>query len=153
MVDRCGLSITTGRSANSIGSCITEAIERDEPLLVLMEPDPTVIVNGRTGRREGFYPLVRGLPILLADLPLSEARLFWASSALHLLSDGAGCRTARIEEGGGMAVIRKAYPVYPRQDLQRFGLERQAAAAAQLIAVEYWQAGRLLAWRLVEGDL
>lgn len=93
------------------------------------------------------------MPSWPADLPLVEARLFWASSALHVVArERGGCSWVRIEEvaegNGGTEVARSVIPVYTLRDLNRFGLENGPAIQG-LSAVEYRQQGRLVAWRLV----
>ncbi|WP_295447120.1 hypothetical protein [uncultured Thiodictyon sp.] len=151
---QCILVVSHGTEEfRGVADFIKEKGQEDTPLLAWADPDPlSVDVTNDTGRRSGFEPLVRGMPPWLADLPLAEARLFWATSALHVVArDGGGCVWARIEEHTeGRSESRVAcskMPVHTLRDLHRFGLEH-GSAIKELFAVEYRQQGRLVAWRL-----
>lgn len=150
---RIDFSPGTDKSAN-VADLIRQKAQEAEPLLAWAEPDPLHMnVSNNTGRRCDFKPLVCGMPSWPDDLPLVEARLFWASSALHVVArEGGGCSWVRIEEvaegDGGAEVARSVIPVYTLRDLNRFGLENGPAIQG-LSAIEYRQQGRLVAWRLV----
>lgn len=129
------------------------------PRLAWAEPEPTAVGNdGMAGRRLDLVPLVAGCPNWPDDLPLVEARLFWEKTMLHVVAtkDG-GCAWARIEEiaenladiGSGHTVMRLSYPVLATTDLERFGIQEPAHEIdAALLAVTYYQRGRLVGWRL-----
>lgn len=152
---QCHIVFSPGTDASTIvADLIRQKAQEAEPLLAWAEPDPLrVDVSNSTGRRSDFEPLVCGMPSWPADLPLVEARLFWASSALHVVArEGGGCAWVRIEEtaegSGGDEVACSVIPVYTLRDFKRFGLESRPAFEG-LRAVEYRQQGRLVAWRLV----
>lgn len=153
---QCRIVFSPGTDAStSVADLIREKAQEAEPLLLAWaEPDPLYVdVSNSTGRRSGFKPLVRGMPSWPADPPLVEARLFWASSALHVVArEGGGCAWVRIEEvaegNGGTEVARSVIPVYTLRDLNRFDLQ-SGPDFEGLHAVEYRQQGRLVAWRLV----
>jgi hypothetical protein len=151
----CHIVFSPGtETSTSVADLIRQKAQEAEPLLAWAEPDPLhVDVSNSTGRRNDFEPLVRGIPSWPDDLPLVEARLFWAKSALHVVAkEGGGCVWVRIEEvsegSGETEVARSVIPVYTLRDLKRFGLE-SGPAFERLRAVEYRQQGRLVAWRLV----
>lgn len=150
----CRIDFSPVKEASSVADLIRQKAQEAEPLLAWAEPDPLhVDVSNSTGRRSDFEPLVRGMPSWPADLPLVEARLFWAKSALHVVAkEGGGCLWVRIEEladgNSGTEVARSVIPVYTLRDMNRFGLEKGLALEG-LRAVEYRQQGRRVAWRLV----
>lgn len=151
----CRIVFSPGTDAStSVTDLIGQKAQEAKPLLAWAEPDPLhVDVSNSTGRRTGFEPLVCGMPSWPADLPLVEARLFWAKSALHVVArEGGGCSWVRIEEvaegNGETQVARSVIPVYTLRDLNRFDLQ-SGPAFEGLYAVEYRQQGRLVAWRLV----
>lgn len=121
------------------------------PLLAWAEPEPAALNEGGiSGRLHGFRPLVEGTPDW-NGLSLVEARLFWQRAALHVLADGnGGCRSVWIEEcEEGESMTRVETPVLTLRDTQRFGLAGTGWAQRKLTAIEYRQAGRLVAWRLL----
>jgi hypothetical protein len=137
-----------------LAAVIQDAIGLHEPLLAWAEPDPRqVALDHHAGRRSDFVPLVRGQPVWPEDLPLTEARLFWPLAALHVVADAdGGCRWIRIDERttddrDGESLMRTACSVYSLRDRQRFGLPKETAID-HLMAIEYRQRGRLVAWRL-----
>jgi len=125
-------------------------------LLAWAEPDPLYVDRfNRAGRHGDFVPLVRGVPSWPTDLPLVEARLFWPGAALHVVArEEGGCRWTRIEEtdpeGQDTDYRRTTFSVYTLRDRDRFGLPDESRIA-DLMAIEYRQRGRLIAWRLTIG--
>ncbi|MDG4584357.1 MAG: hypothetical protein P9E67_09790 [Candidatus Competibacter sp.] len=151
---QCRIVFSPGTDAStSVTDLIRRKAQETKPLLAWAEPDPLhVDVSNSTGRRSDFEPLVCGMPSWPTDLPLVEARLFWASTALHVVvKEGGGCAWVRIEEAskgsGGAEVARSVIPVYTLRDLKRFGLQGEMTIKG-LRAVEYRQQGRLVGWRL-----
>lgn len=152
---QCHIIFSPGMDKSTIvADLIRQQVQKAEPLLAWAEPDPLYVdLSNNTGRRNNFEPLVCGTPSWPGDIPLVEARLFWARSALHVVArEGGGCAWVRIEEisenSGEAEVARSVIPVYTLRDLNRFGLERKPMFEG-LQAIEYRQQGRLVAWRLV----
>lgn len=149
----CRLVLTPAREEScSVRELVQQKATESKPLLAWAEPDPLCVdlTNG-TGRREGFRPLVCGMPSWSDAPPLCEARLFWADSALHIVAgERGGCAWVRIAEApeGGVGVARSEIAVHTVQDHKRFGLQGESKIEG-LRAVEYRQRGRLVAWRLV----
>jgi hypothetical protein len=142
---------TGSEEACTIAEFIRAQAEQCPPLLAWAEPEHTAVdVNGATGRRRDFALLVTGEPAWPDGVPLVEARLFWEKAALHVIATDKGCRWARIEEGGskGEEVTRSKTPVFTLRDRNRFGLNEEQEIS-ELIAIEYRQHGRLVAWRLI----
>lgn len=144
----------------SVAEFVRRRAQGAAPLLAWAEPDPLcvdVAITNRTGRRADFTPLVQGAPAWPEDLPLVEARLFWAGSALHVVAgEGGGCRWSDLEEvtdgpGEFVEVVSPSIPVHTLRDLKRFSLSDMPAIEG-LQAIEYRQRGRLVAWRLVIGE-
>lgn len=137
----------------SVAEYVKRTAQDHPPLLAWAEPEPLAVdITNGTGRCDGFTALVRGMPAWSGDPPLTEARLFWATSALHVVAiEGGGCRWARIEENAqctnGTLVARTVIPVHTLRDLVRFGLG-DGQTIEGLCAVEYRQQGSLVAWRL-----
>lgn len=109
----------------------------------------------RSGRHPHFVPLVTGLPSWPEELLLSEARLFWADHAVHLLRlDETHCAEVTLSESKSpdsaldKLVTRQTKNLLTLRDKQRFGLETLALSES-ITAIEYRQSGRLLAWRLI----
>lgn len=144
------LARTAGDDPRSVAEYVAAVAQDEPPRLAWAEPKPTYHVRGPAhGRIVTFEPFVSAAPTWPADLPLVEARLFWAGAALHVVARGSGCRWVRIEEGDiGETVARLETSVLALRDRQRFGLEAAGDAPA-LTAIEYRQDGRLLAWRLI----
>jgi hypothetical protein len=151
----CVIEWTADEDGNlSVAEFVRQQAQQAPPLLAWAEPDPLgVDLTNHTGRRDGFALLVSGgMPSWPADLPLAEARLFWTSSALHVVArEGGGCGWAWIEEkpagNAGTPVARSVIPVHTLRDGKRFGLP-DGQTIAGLRAIEYRQQGRLVAWRL-----
>lgn len=151
---RCRIVYSVGTDeTGSVAELVRQQALVSVPLLAWAEPDPLhVDVTNRTGRRGDFEPLARGMPAWPEDLPLVEARLFWADSALHVVArEVGGCawvRIAEVPEGQtGSEATRAAIPVYTLQDRSRFGLP-EGPMLDGLQAIEYRERGRLVAWRL-----
>jgi hypothetical protein len=136
----------------SVTDFIRQQVQANPPVLAWAEPEITAVdMDSQTGgRREDFTPFVRGVPENWpGTLPLVEARLFWDTAVLHVVSrDDGGCQWARIEESRGNTVERREVPVMTLRDVKRFGLELQPVSGA-LVVVEYREHGRLVGWRLV----
>lgn len=148
----CRLVLTPAREEScSVREFVQQKARESMPLLAWAEPEPLCVdlANG-TGRREGFRPLVGGMPSWSDALPLCEARLFWADSALHIVAgESGGCAWVRIAEApDGVELARSEISVHTVQDLKRFGLH-SALKIEGLRAVEYRRQGRMVAWRLV----
>jgi len=145
------------KSDSSVLKYVTEIAQKESPLLAWADPVPTARNSARKpGRYVGFNPLAVGVPNWPENLPLAEARLFWANAALHIVAnEGAGCRWARIEEAAnnevsqGEAFSRSEIPILTLRDRDRFGLTESDDDEMNLVAVEYRQQGRLMGWRLV----
>lgn len=154
----CALRIQTQElDSPGLNDVIAHQAAKIPPLLAWAEPAPLYVDRcNRTGRRDDFVPLVQGVPSWPADLPLVEARLFWPDAALHLVArEHGGCAWTRIEEadpeGKESDYRRTAFPVYTLRDRRRFGLPDDTEID-DLMAIEYRQRGRLVAWRLVIGE-
>lgn len=148
---------------HSVRAEIIAACRKKPPLLAWAEPQPDWYGHG-AGRHPQFNPLQRlqGVtPDWPEDLPLAEARLFWADRALHIVANEDGsCRWASIEEvpegtpdrADSVCVNRKILPVYTLRadDLARFGLasHQYAPFPEKIDVIAYYQQGRLVAWRL-----
>jgi hypothetical protein len=137
----------------SVHDLVREKVADNAPLLAWAEPDPLhVDLYNETGLRPGFVPLVCGVPSWPDDLRFIEARLFWASSMVHVIArEGGGCVWTRIEEGsdgGDPDLTRSEIEVHTLRDLKRFGFPAFQPIEG-LRAIEYRQQGRLVAWRLV----
>lgn len=151
---QCCIVFSSGEASGSVADGVRQWVADAEPLLAWAEPDPLhVDIANRTGHRDDFKPLVIGRPSWPADVPLVEARLFWATSALHIVAkEDGGWRWARIEQvaedSGGTKVARSVIPVHTLRDFGRFGL-LNGPAIQGLQAIEYREQGRLVAWRLV----
>ncbi len=152
MTDTCALHIDTQSDSRSLTELIAQQVQASPPLLAWAEPDPLAVdLTNRSGRRDDFTPLQRGVPSWPPDVPLIEARLFWADTALHVIAqDGGGCRWTRITEDAtaDLSTTRTRLKVHIRSDWARFGLAQQQPIA-DLQAIEYRQNGRLIAWRLI----
>ena len=154
---QCCIVFSSGEASGSVADGVQQWVADAEPLLAWAEPDPIhVDIANRTGHRDDFKPLVIGRPSWPADVPLVEARLFWATSALHIVAkEDGGWRWARIEQvaedSGGTKVARSVIPVHTLRDFGRFGL-LNGPAIQGLQAIEYREQGRLVAWRLVTGE-
>lgn len=139
----------------SVAEVIAQHAGEAAPLLAWAEPDPLHVALSQHGRRNDFTPLVQGVPSWPADLPLVEARLFWATAALHVVArEGGGCVWTRIEENGAdgetLLAMRAEFSVHTRRDLARFGLHAdEAIKGLPLRAIEYRERGRLVVWRLI----
>ena len=154
----CALRIQSRQDdSRPLAEVIAHQAAESPPLLAWAEPDPLYVdrVN-RTGRRGDFVPLVRGVPASWpADLPLVEVRLFWSRAALHVVArEHGGCAWTRIEElapeGKETDYSRTGFSVHTLRDRQRFGLPNETGID-DLMAIEYRQRGRLIAWRLMIG--
>ena len=147
---------TNGRSELSVTKYLETLLGNTSPLLTWGDPVPTWRrSDGTTGRVDNFQPLVIGAHSWGVDLPLAEARLFWADAALHVVaSEGTGCRWARIQECAqgdasmGEQFSRSTSTVMTLRDRSRFGLGIGDIKDMNLIAIEYRSQGRLVAWRL-----
>ena len=153
--DRCKISVSHGK-AGDIAAFIREECLEKPPLFAWAEPDPAAVTaHNKSGLREDFQPLVRDVPSWPSDVPLVEARLFWADAGLHVVKDGMGCRWARIMEtgeDGAKEVMRRSFPVYTLRDRRRFGLREAGSGVDKLAAVEYWIEGRLIGWRIMRAE-
>lgn len=152
---RISIILSPENETRDLATVLKAEMSRRPPLLVWTEPDVNAVSLGnRTGRRSDFRALVSGNTDWPADLLLVEARLFWETSALHLVADDTspGCRWLRIEErdDGKEEVMRRQIPVHTLQDRQRFGLPGNGE---ELAAVEYLRQGRLIGWRLLPGNV
>jgi len=173
----CKIEQTTGNAKVSLADFLRQ--RDDSPTaLVWLEPDPRAVnLEKDTGRRCDEPPLTVGLPNWLSagnGPPVIEARLFWASEALHVVAnpDGTGCRWAFIKEKRpaddslpkisapetsdknqqvSREVHREEYRVRTIQDLDRFGFDK-SQSTFNLKMFEYRVGGRLVAWRLVRED-
>jgi hypothetical protein len=136
-----------------VSEFISDQCKKQPPLLAWADPVPyTRNTDGKPGRRSDFHPLVQGTPSWPANLPLAEARLFWQDAGLHVVAEeGGGCRWARIQEcaTGDNECSRSETRVLSLRDRERFGLAEDHAVPKTLVAVEYRQQGRLVAWRLL----
>jgi hypothetical protein len=153
----CALRIQTQQDdSRRLAEVIAHKAAESPPLLAWAEPDPLYVDRlNRTGRRGDFVPLVLGAPDWPADLPLVEARLFWPRAALHVVArEDGGCVWTRIEEtdpeGKETDYRRNEFSVYTLRDRHRFGLSDDIVID-DLMAIEYRQRGRLVAWRLMIG--
>jgi hypothetical protein len=152
----CALRVDTEYDARNVAEVAAHQASQDAPLLAWAEPDPLHVALGKgAGRREDFLPLQRGAPSWPADLPLIEARLFWPTTALHIIAcEDGGCRWTRIEEvtadNETLMVMRSQFPVHTLRDAARFGFSAQKPIEG-FRAIEYRQRGRLVAWRLIAG--
>ena len=162
-VKRCRLARIPGEDSCSVLAFIERKARERPPRLVWIEPDPEAVEIGPGGgRRIAALPLAGGAPESWPDdwreLPLTEARLFWPTSALHVLASDDGCRWVRIEERDGDAVEREerdedvvervVSSVFAQSDASRYGLS-PAAVEGPLIAIQYRKRGRLVGWRLM----
>ena len=148
---QCSLLLSNGQSTRSLAEFVAAEVAKSPPEVAWAEPDLTaVVLISPSGRREDFDPLVRGAPNWPSDLPLVEARLFWKDSALHVVSDGACCRWARIEEQAGIETMCHQYDVQTLRDRKRFFGDAVGTSMEGLSAIEYRHNGQLVAWRLVE---
>ena len=149
--EKCAITISADDSTATLADLVTAEAAKAAPLFAWAEPDVmAAVIDNRTGRRPDFRPFVRGKPDWPADLPLVEARLFWETAALHVVALDTGCRWARLEEGGNLEAIRRAFPVHTLKDGRRFGMTGDEGDIGGLTAVEYWREGRLIGWRLTK---
>ena len=122
------------------------------PRLAWAEPKASFARGSQAGRIKDFHPLIAGCPAWPADLPLVEARLFWPTSALHVVAEGDGCRWVKLRESDageeGEEFERSEKPVLTLQDAARFGLDTRGWPGGSLTAIEYRSGGRLVGWRL-----
>lgn len=149
----CKLKRDNNEEKCSVAEFIAKMTQGTPPVLAWADPEPTAAdLEGNTGRRTNFQPLVRGIPNWHDDIPLAEARLFWENAALHVITkDGGGCQWAKIEESkDGEEFMRSEIKVLTLRDRTRFGLDPETDF--ELSAVEYRQQGRLVAWRLTTGE-
>lgn len=158
----CWLRRSRGQAECSASAFITSHLGAESPLLLWVDPDPLAVdYRGPTGRRLLALPLVEGnAPDWMLNVPLTEARIFWKQSALHVIADEAGgCRWARIEEategdkngnGDSARVQREVIPVLTLSDRDRarFGITDRHSIE-NLQAVLYKRQGLLKAWRLL----
>lgn len=154
----CALRIQSRQDdSRRLAEVIAHQAGESPPLLVWAEPDPLYVdLVNHTGRRGAFTPLARGVPSWPDDLPLVEARLFWPRAALHVVArEEGGCNWTRIEEadpeGKETDYRRTAFSVHTLRDRDRFGLPDESRIE-DLMAIEYRQRGRLVAWRLMIGE-
>jgi hypothetical protein len=166
-VKRCRLAREPGEDSCSVLAFIERQARERPPRLVWVEPDPAAVAMGPGGgRRIAALPLAGGTPESWPDdwreLPLTEARLFWPTSALHVLAHDDGCRWVRIEERDRDAVEhedreecdedvveRVVSSAFAQSDASRYGLA-PAAVQGPLISIQYRKRGRLVGWRLME---
>lgn len=151
--DTCALRIQPPtQDSRTVAEIIADEADKAPPLLAWADPDPLhVNLTNHGGRREDFKPLMRGTPSWPQDLRLIEARLFWLDAALHVVAcEAGGSIWTRIEEIAGTEFRREEFSVHTISDLPRFGL-LEDAVIQNLIAIEYRQRGRLMAWRLMIG--
>jgi hypothetical protein len=138
----------------SVANLVQEKVKEGAPLLAWAEPHPLrTDLSGSTGRRSDFDPFVCGRPSWPVDFPLVEARLFWDKTAVHVVAEEeGGCTWVCLREvdagSDGLEVLRCEFPVLSLRDSKRFGLQTLQEIEG-LYAIEYWQHGRLVAWRLV----
>jgi hypothetical protein len=137
----------------SVAAFATAEARKNPPLLAWAEPEASFARRGQPGRIRDFQPLFAGRPAWPEDLPLVEARLFWANSALHVVAEGNGCRWVKLRESdageeGKEEVQRSEKPVLTLQDAARFGLDTRGWPGDSLTAIEYRSGGRLVGWRL-----
>lgn len=151
---RCGLAVTPRKPEPcSLRELVHGLVAAEAPMLVWAEPEPyDVDAQAESGRRGGFEPLVAGTPNWPESLAIAEARLFWPERSVHIVSqEGGGCVWSELREcaeGAGLHVSRLPRRVYTIQDLHRFGIEGVRIDGA-LVAIEYSEQGRLVAWRLI----
>ncbi len=151
------LEYTHGTEQLNVAEFIAQEVKKSAPLLAWADPQATQMRDDVPGRYKNFQPLVEGAPQWPDDIVLSEARLFWQSSALHVVAhavtkDGRGCRWARIKESPGTEVTRNELGVLALRDYARFGMDPWQGAPDNLTAIEYREHGRLRAWRLLPGS-
>ena len=135
---------------NDLAEVVKHACAANPPLFSWVEPRP-VDPGNRFGPLPGFQGLKAGPP--REGVELDEARLFWETSALHLVaSNVGGCRWSLVEEidraQDVLAVRREEHPVILQQDWSRFGLEPQSEPRSDLVRIVYKTGGRIVAWRL-----
>lgn len=128
------------------------------PLLGWAEPVAGWLHDRQPGRIAGFLPLQRDGGSWPDEVPLAEARLFWADRALHVVAQAKGCRWAEIEElppadAAGELVMRRSrivLTVRHKKELQRFGLNAaDCAYPDRLELIEYGHAAQQRGWRLL----
>ena len=140
------------KDKRSVAAFVAAKAKEMPPLLAWAEPEASFARGGQAGRIRDFQPLTTGCPAWPADLPLVEARLFWPTSALHVVADGNGCRWVKLRESDagekGEEVERSEKPVLTLQDAARFGLDTRGWPGGSLTAIEYRSGGRLVGWRL-----
>lgn len=143
----------SGKDERSVAAFVAAEAEKERPLLSWAEPDASYARKGKPGRIGDFVPLVAGCPDWPKDLPLVEARLFWATSALHVIADDKGCRWARLwESDAGEEKDRRSEKdvlTLQLQDAERFGMTTHGWPNLPLTAIEYRSGGRLVGWRLI----
>lgn len=141
---------TGGEDKVSVAAFVAAKVRESRPLLAWAEPQASFARKGTPGRIGDFRPLVAGCPAWPEDLPLVEARLFWATSALHVVADSDGCRWVTLLESdaGEEEVQRSEKPVVTLRDAARFGLDTRGWPGGSLSAIEYRNGGRLVGWRL-----
>ena len=166
----CSLQCTHDEDDRDVSKFVAEQATAREPVLAWADPDPEpshLPAFDKLGFRADFAPLAKGTPEWQHDIVLAEARLFWPDAALHVVAKvGGGCRWAKVEEmtsGQNVeeqatdnanlrikAVLRTSFRVLTLRDHARFGIEDWPKDFEKLTAIEYRQAGRLVAWRLAE---
>lgn len=141
----------TGRETSDLRTFIAARLQQKTPLLAWAEPQASYSRAGQPGRIVDFRPFIAGKPDWPADVPLVEARLFWADSALHVVAEGTGCRWAELVEDreGDEEVSVSRQPVLGLRDGVRFGLSTADWPSQKLVAIAYSQRGRLVGWRLL----
>lgn len=149
----CYLSWDASEETCSVSECVGK---QDEPLLAWAEPRAGYMRNGNKGRIEDFRAMVLGKPAWPADVPLVEARLFYADRAIHVVASGdQSCRQVVMKEtdaGDQENKVRKRDKrVLPLCDWKRFGFaaDDKRFEIEWLRAIEYLQDGRLAGWRLI----
>ncbi len=138
-----------GENRQSVRTFAAAEAQKAPPLLAWAEPEASFARGGQPGRIGGFQSLTAGLPAWPSDLPLVEVRLFWDTSALHVVADGDGCRWVKLLESDvGEEVGCREKPVLTLRDAARFGVDTRAWPSTPLTAIEYRSGGRLVGWRL-----
>lgn len=134
---------------NGTITAFIQQLERPEPLLVWAEPDPTgVDLQNSTGRRTDFCPISKGPPVWPDEIALVEARLFYDSQAIHVVSTAKGCRWVRFEEDKDVQQDTSFVYKYVKP-LVALQLHSGCRFDNNLLAIEYHQNGRMVGWRML----
>jgi hypothetical protein len=157
------LSAAYGGTSGMVGALLARLLDQ-QPAVVWCEPTPTRC------RIQGFQTLwlapCNGLR-RFSNVQIAEARLFWATGAMHLCATAEAVRWAAFWEGehpdwlspvGEVKVERLVgfhrveRQVLTLRDSHRYGLGSESGSEwpGELKVVEYRQGTRLVFWRMEE---